>query len=85
MAEEGQQSVRVGIGVAFGMERHFTLIDDVPHCSLQSKPLLRDSGLERENTERREVQQSLPELRDLSVVDRSCICHSTGRSFLGIG
>lgn len=71
--------------MAFGLESHSPLLYEVPHCSLLSKPSLMDSGLEREQTERREVQWSSPELRDLNVVGRSCICHSIGKSFLGIG
>lgn len=85
MAEQGDQSVKVGAGLGFGMESHSTLLCEVPHCSLLSKPLLMDSGLERQKTERREVQHYFLELRDLSVVERSCICHSSEKSFLGIG
>lgn len=78
-------SVKVGIGMGFGMEGHSTLLYEVPDYSLLPKPLLMDSGLQREKAERREVQWPFPELRDLSMVERSCICHSTGKSFLGIG
>lgn len=64
--------------MAFGMEDHSTLLYEVPHYSLLSKPSLMDCSPEREKIEWREVQQSFPELRNLSVVERSCI-------FLGIG
>lgn len=74
----------MGIGVGFGMEDHYTLLYEVLYFSLLSKPLMMDCSLEREKTERRGVQWSFPELRDLSVVERSCICHSIRRSFLGI-
>ena len=66
------------------MEGHYTLLYEVLYFSLLSKPLLVECILEREKTERREVQWSFPDLRDLSVVERSCICHSIRRSFLGI-
>lgn len=67
-----------------GMEDHYALLNEVLYFSLLSKPLLMDCSLEREKTERREVQWSFPELGDLSVVEGSCICHSIRRSFLGI-
>lgn len=84
MSVQDEQSVKVGTGMACGVESHSTLLYKVPHSSLLSKPLLVDSGQEREETERREVQQSFLELRDLSV-ERSCTCHFIGKSFLGTG
>jgi len=70
--------------MGLGVNDHYTLLYEVLYLSLMSKPLLMDRSLEREQAERREVQCSSPELSDLSVVERSGICHSIRRSFLGI-
>lgn len=84
MAENKVNSVKVGIGMGFRMEDHDTLLYEELYFSLLSKPLLMDHSLEREKTERWQIQWSFPDLRDLSVVERSCTCCSIRRSFLGM-